>query len=518
MLFSSYGFIFLFLPATLLAFTLANRHGGARGGILALVLASLVFYAAWDARLLALLLGSVGFNFLAAHAIAAGGGRRADLRLAGAIAVNLGALAWCKYAGFFAATLNAAFGAALPVPLALLPLGISFFTFEQIAYLVDVRRGGPAERDPRRYALFVVFFPRLVAGPILRFSEIMPQVPRQGPIPHGAADLAVGLTLFAFGLAKKALLADGIAGHAHGMFDAAAGGAAPDLFLAWGGVLAYTLQIYFDFSGYSDMAIGLARCCGLRFPTNFDSPYKASSIIAFWRRWHMTLSRFLRDYLYFALGGNRRGPVRRYANLMATMLLGGLWHGANWTFVAWGGLHGLYLMLNHAWAAFAAGRPGLQRRALSRPGRALAWALTMLAVMLAWVFFRAPDFATAARILGGMAGLHGAMLPAAIADHLGALRPWLTGLGVAISDGSGSRLLAMWGWGLALAAIALALPNTQQIMRDWAPVLEQVRMLPGNLVALRWQPTPGWAMAMAGVAIAGLIAIGRGGEFIYWQF
>jgi D-alanyl-lipoteichoic acid acyltransferase DltB (MBOAT superfamily) len=383
---------------------------------------------------------------------------------------------------------------------------------------VDVRRGEPAETDAARFALFVTFFPRLVAGPILRFHEVMPQIPRAGRMEQTATDLAVGLTLFSIGLAKKTVLADGIAPYASAVFANAALGGSVDLLSAWGGVLAYTMQIYFDFSGYSDMAIGIARMFGLRFPMNFNSPYKSTSIVEFWRRWHITLSRFLRDYLYFSLGGNRRGAVRRYANLLVTMLLGGLWHGANWTFVAWGLLHGGYLMVNHAWQELcrrSAMAAALARSPLSRP---VGWALTMLAVVVAWVFFRAPDFATAGRLLTAMVGGHGIALPAGLVDALRPLQPVLAALGISEAGGSGSRLVLTWAWVAGLGAIALALPNSQQVLRAWRPVLEEAGDPSGRQPWWQWRPAPAWSIAVAAVGLAGVLAITRGGEFLYWQF
>lgn len=470
---------------------------GAKGGVLAIVLGSLIFYASWEPRFLLLLLPSVGMNYLAGHLIAArvrtGNDRSAGRRLIGAVTANLLVLGWYKYAGFFAASVNAAFGSHLPLLNALLPLGISFFTFEQIGYLVDVRRGAAVERNLSRYALFVMFFPRLVAGPILRFSELMPQVPQDGRMPHSGTDLAVGGTFFVMGLAKKTLFADGISPYATLVFADAAHGTPVGLIAAWGGTLAYTLQIYFDFSGYSDMAIGTARLFGLRFPMNFNSPYKSQSIIEFWRRWHMTLSRFLRDYLYVSLGGNRRGQIRRYVNLFATMLLGGLWHGANWTFVVWGALHGLYLIINHGWRALTRRVPQLAEASASPIGRMLCWSSTMLAVTASWVFFRAPDFTAARIMLAGMAGLHG------------------------VTATPMAECSVMWVWIVGLGAITLIAPNSQEILRDWRPVLESVGE-PVGWPALRWRPSAGWGVAVAAAAMAGLLAISGSGEFLYWQF
>jgi D-alanyl-lipoteichoic acid acyltransferase DltB (MBOAT superfamily) len=498
-LFNTFLFIGAFLPIVRILFGLANRLAGAAGGVAALVAASLVFYAAWNPAFLALLLPSIALNWAAARAIsadvAAGRPGRAGSVLAAAVSANLATLAWFKYAHFLASSVSGVLGLEPPVIATVLPLGISFFTFEQIGYLVDVRRGGAAETNPLRYTLFVAFFPRLVAGPILRFSELMPQIPRAGRMNASGLDIAVGASMFAMGLAKKSLLADGIAPFAGSVFGAAAHGAVPVSEAAWAGTLAYSLQLYFDFSGYSDMAIGSARLFGLRFPVNFNAPYKSTNIIEFWRRWHMTLSRFLRDYLYVSLGGNRRGQARRFVNLFATMLLGGLWHGANWTFVAWGALHGMYLIVNHAWHALGRHVPALARAAQTRAGRLAAWALTMFAVAVGWVFFRAPDFATGSRILGAMLGFH----PGTAQPLMDPARAWL--------------------WIFGLGAIALLAPTSQQILGDWAPVLEQGAAKPrAGFAWPRWRPGTAWGAATAAVALAGLLSISNGGEFLYWRF
>ncbi len=327
MLFNSFEFLFAFFPISLAVYFLCKRFGG-RLEHLALLVLSLYFYAWWDVHFLPLLLSSITVNYVVGTIIAArvsnGQQRAAGLWMAAAIALNLSVLGFFKYSYFTVMNLNAAFGTDFALVSIILPLGISFFTFEQISFLVDVRRGQTRPTLYVHYALFVSFFPRLVAGPIIRYNEIAPQFGASRPARAFAEDLAVGLTMFVIGLLKKTVLADGVAPYASPVFTAAEQGQTIDFLTAWGGALAYTCQLYFDFSGYSDMAIGAARCFGIRFPMNFDSPYKATSIIEFWRRWHITLSRFLRDYLYFALGGNRRGPVRRYLNLLRTMLLGGL--------------------------------------------------------------------------------------------------------------------------------------------------------------------------------------------------
>jgi D-alanyl-lipoteichoic acid acyltransferase DltB (MBOAT superfamily) len=399
-----------------------------------------------------------------------------------------------KYAGFFAVNANALAGLALPVPHIVLPLGISFFTFTQIAYLVDAYRKEVREYRFVHYSLFVTFFPHLLAGPVLHHAEVMPQFARAESFRFIPENFAVGLTIFAIGLFKKVVLADGIAEFATPVFDAAAHGATLTFLAAWGGALSYTFQLYFDFSGYSDMAVGLARLFGIVFPANFNSPYKATSIIDFWRRWHMTLSRFLRDYLYIPLGGGRCNPLRRDANLMATMLLGGLWHGAGWTFVIWGGLHGLYLVLNHVWRA-------LSRRWLTgyplppALGRVLAQLLTFVAVVFAWVFFRAESFSAAQAMLQGMAGLNG--ISKADPYYFGA--PQVKGLLI--------MFLVAWG-----------LPNAQQLLRRYRPVILTYPDEASESTRLSWRPSAAWALLTAVLLLAAVVNLTHVSEFLYYQF
>lgn len=339
-------------------------------------------------------------------------------------------------------------------------------------------------------------------------------------------DLAIGVTLFSIGLFKKTFLADGIAPYASPVFEAAASGQEIDLVAGWLGALAYTFQLYFDFSAYSDMAIGSARCFGIRFPKNFFSPYESLSIIEFWRRWHMTLSRFLRDYLYFPLGGSRCGLPRRYGNLLVTMLLGGLWHGANWTFLVWGGLHGLYLIVNHAWNAIGRRRPAAERARGGLLSSFASWATTFLAVVVAWVFFRAPSLDAALAMLSGMTGQNGVVLPAFAS---GLVAPWessLLALGVEFGNVSGSFVLGGVAWILSLLAIATLAPNPYQLLERWQPTLHPFEEhgpdapAAGGRVAveIKWQPSPLWAICVASLAVLGFVSISRGGEFLYWQF
>jgi D-alanyl-lipoteichoic acid acyltransferase DltB (MBOAT superfamily) len=527
MLFNSYHFIFLFLPITLAGFFWIGRLGH-EAAILWLVAASLFFYGWWNPIYLWLIVISMLVNFsigsLLGHAHTIQRRRVARWWLTIGVVFNLALLGWFKYANFAVDTINAAAGTDFHLHTIILPLAISFFTFQQIAYLVDAYQGATREYRLTHYLLFVTFFPQLIAGPIVHHKEMLPQFMRRGTLRPHWDNLAVGGTIFAIGLFKKVVLADGIAQYATPVFDAAAGGAALTLFEAWGGALAYTFQLYFDFSGYSDMAIGGARLFGIRLPLNFHSPYKATSIVEFWRRWHMTLSRFLRDYLYIPLGGNRQGPAARYRNLMLTMLLGGLWHGAGWTFALWGGLHGLYLIVNHAWHRISARLPlGWISPAA---GRLLGWALTFLAVVIGWVFFRAADLDAALAVLKGMAGLNGVAIPNAIAARLGDLWTVLSGWGVQSYLGGGNVFMMTWLWVLALLPIAILAPNSQQIMARAEPALamyradpaHELRLLPRLRDGLKWRPTPMWAIATGVAAAAGVLSLTRISEFLYFQF
>jgi alginate O-acetyltransferase complex protein AlgI len=390
MLFNSYEYLIYFLPLSLVIYFVLGRR--AAWAATWLVAASLFFYGWWNPRDLPLILASIGFNFGVGRMLRRGG-RRAKAWLAFGVAANLGLLGVFKYADF--AVRNAAdlTGVPLALPHILLPLGISFFTFTQIAYLVDVARGQAREPSLVNYALFVSFFPHLLAGPILHHSEMMPQFASASNKRPQGFHLAAGLFLLAIGLIKKVCIADPLAPVVAAGFDHPG---AISTVTAWLAVLAYTLQIYFDFSGYTDMALGAARMFNIQMPLNFDSPYHATDIREFWQRWHITLSRFLREYLYIPLGGNRLGEGRTAVNVMATFLLGGLWHGAAWTFVAWGTLHGCALVCLRAWV-----RSGHH---LPRP---LGWAITFLFVAVSWVFFRATSLPSAFAMLRAMIGANG---------------------------------------------------------------------------------------------------------------
>jgi len=531
MLFSSQEFLFVFLPLSLAATFIATRLAGRNAGFLVLVAASIIFYG-WQNPGYVLLLGaSIAVNFAVGVTLEKYPRRRL---LTLGVVFNLALIGYYKYAYFLTDIFNNASGMEMHLGSIVLPLAISFFTFQQIAYLVDVYRGKVKDTSFLHYCLFVTFFPQLIAGPIVHHAEVIPQFEKPGNFTFDWDRLRVGAAIFLLGLYKKIVFADGISVYANSVFSAAAE-TPPTFFEAWGGALAYSFQIYFDFSGYSDMAIGLAWIFGIALPINFFSPYKAVNIIEFWRRWHMTLSRFLRDYLYYPLGGNRKGLPRRYANLMTVMLLGGLWHGAGWTFAVWGGLHGFYLIINHAWHA-------LQRIAGGDPARSRTWArsaataLTFLSVVVAWVFFRAESWQGAFNILEGMMGLNGAVLPVWALDSLGPVGSFLVSGGVTVGK---TPLMDVSGfvWIAGLLAIVWLMPNTQQLFESHAPGLDydacrvnfgglhsnKSVVLMAKISGLFGWASPMWKIPIitTSVALMIFIVIMRGAEmspFIYMFF
>ena len=390
MLFNSQVFVLAFLPLTLIAYYAAAESKPFRQTVV--ILASLIFYGYWSVAFVPALIGLTLANWLLVQAY---GRSRRKAWLTLGIVLNLGTLGLFKYANFFADNISALTGIPHQQYDIILPLGISFFVFQKISYLIDLRRGDGHIYGFADFFMFVLFFPQLIAGPIVRHNEIIHQFGRSPRGPEMWQMLSRGGILFLIGLAKKSGIAD-IMGHIVDPLYLTAASGGLTFQGAWTAATSYALQIYFDFSGYSDMAIGLGLMFGLRLPDNFNAPYRAASIRDFWRRWHMTLSRILRDYLYIPLGGNRRGPVRQAINVVATMLLGGLWHGANWTFVAWGGLHGVALAIDGAW----------ERRGWRLPP-GLGWFATLLFVVLAWVLFRSPSFGIARSVYGSLFGLHG---------------------------------------------------------------------------------------------------------------
>ncbi|SEP36032.1 MBOAT family protein [Nitrosovibrio sp. Nv6] len=515
MLFNSFIFLFAYLPVVLGGFFWLGRrnHTWASGW---LAFASLFFYGYWDYRYVPLLLASIGFNYWGGLHISQATSPSRKRWLALAIAANLSLLAYFKYANFFLDTASFISNEDFSTLDIILPIGISFYTFTQIAFLVDTYQDKVREYRFVHYLLFVTYFPHLIAGPVLHHKEMMPQFADGRMYRLSATNFAVGVTIFSIGLAKKVLIADNLSPYASPLFESTN---SPSLFIAWGGVLAYSFQLYFDFSAYSDMAIGLSRLFGVRLPLNFNSPYKAENISEFWRRWHMTLSRFLRDYLYFPLGGNRSGLFNRYRNLMSVMLLGGMWHGAGWNFIIWGGLHGCYLVIHHAWAVIS--------KRLGFPSESAIWKFTatvatFIAVCFAWVFFRSPDLATSWEIVRGMTGAFGIGLPDAIGNRVEILVPALQNLGVNFYLGGGSHFVETWGWIAFAAAIAFLLPNTQELVHRFEPALDfkPTAQTPrgGMAYRLAWMPSRLWAVFLGSLTVISLLSLNRPNEFLYFQF
>jgi D-alanyl-lipoteichoic acid acyltransferase DltB (MBOAT superfamily) len=497
MLFNSYPFIWLFLPIALAGFFLAARLRYEAAAAW-LALCSLFFYGYWDVYYVPLLLLSITVNYQIGKQISSHienkALRRAKTWLIIGLVFDLGLLAHYKYTNFFLDNWVALTGSHINFPDIILPLGISFFTFTQIAYLADCHKGIVKERNPAHYLLFITYFPHLIAGPILHHKQMMPQFARAETYRISQENIAVGLTIFAIGMFKKVIIADAFPEYASPVFMVSKHTGALSWQDAWLGCLSYTLQLYFDFSGYSDMAIGLSRLFGIKLPLNFNSPYKSTSMIDFWNRWHITLSQFLRQYLYFALGGNRKGKTRRYVNMMLTMLLGGLWHGAGWTFVIWGGLHGIFLVANHLFREIfpLARTEGKRWPTLIRT--ALGWFFTMLAVTVTMVIFRATSIHDALVILKAMVGI-------ASSNH-----PPLSDIVGHADDG--------WNLVLWVSLFALFAPNTQEIMNKFQPTSDTV----DSHTRWQWRPHPALAV-IGGLALAlSIVNIGQLSEFLYFQF
>jgi alginate O-acetyltransferase complex protein AlgI len=509
MVFSSYPFLFGFLPIVLALCWSCRLLAPPGAAVAVLAMASVWFAGFWDWHYLPLLLGTVLFNFTMSwviHAQKTERGRR--LALVVGVGGDLLCLGYFKYAMFVVGNIENMFGAAFGMPAIVLPIGISFYIFTQIAFLVDIWRDRSRPHGLLDYILFVTIFPHLIAGPIIHHKEMIPQFRRAG---FGRFDLAgvnTGIAYFVLGLAKKVLLADSIAPVADAVFQAADRGDPISTLEAWFGTLAYALQLFFDFSGYADMAIGLGFMLGVRFPQNFDRPYRATSIGDFWRRWHITLSRFLRDYLYIPLGGNRHGFARELAALFATMLLGGLWHGAGWTFLVWGALHGLYLVVHRIWRWLRGG--GRNRDHAPRLG--IAWALTMLAVLVAWVPFRATTLDGTLGMWQAMA-FSGPMLPDAWRWALGSGAPLLEQTGITFG-GAGYIRLRLWLSATPIILLALLL----------ALFLPRSDILAETLFGLRRPASGGrlqvgWRAAGLGAAfVASVIYLGHHTTFLYFQF
>lgn len=518
MLFNSYEFLLVFLPISLGGFFLFCQVGISSLVTGWLVIISLIFYGYWDLKFLLLLLASAAINWLIGEVLSQlrskllNGCQSITNTIRGVlflgIAFNLGLIGYFKYINFFLVALNS-FGTKFEgVDGLILPLGISFYTFEQISYLVGVAIG-KMHYSWSRFLLFVTFFPHLIAGPILNIDELIPQF-RALNYRFCTRSLAIGFTVFTIGLCKKTVIADSIAGYATPIFAASDRDQIISFFVAWQAAIAYTLQLYFDFSGYSDMAIGLARMFNIKLPINFFSPYKAISISDFWRRWHITLSRFLRDYLYIPLGGSHQGETRLFLNLLITMLLGGFWHGANWTYIVWGGLHGTYLCIDRGWQNLRLGS-----MLSGRLSQIAARALTFLAVVISWVIFRSDTLAGAGRILHGMMGLDGLILPEIYAARFQALSQFGVEFGT-VDDFGGIQSTVLI---LSVLASVFLLPNLYEFMKCEPVGLDVYKHLESKSICWWvWKPNVFYALLTGVLFCVGIGFCGSHSEFLYFQF
>ncbi len=528
MLFNSYTFLFAFLPLLLICWRIAAGYGVAGFAIVLLVF-STVFYGLWGLPFLVLLAAILGMNYAFAKALTPtattafamadtdkkdtdrqenapcifGLKRKGVLGLA--LTLNLLPLVWFKYSAFLAQNLAVLCNTQYHFTPPGLPLGISFYTFIQIAWLVSVYRGQVQPQGFARHAVFSACFPYVISGPIVRYEQMGPQLDTLGP--STAEGLARGFSLFTIGLVKKVLLADSIALYADAVFSAAERAFPLSGCEAWLGSLCYTFQLYFDFSGYTDMAIGLGLMLGLKLPENFDSPYKSTGIVDFWRRWHITLSSWLRDFLYIPLGGNRKGRLIQYRNLFLTMLIGGAWHGAGWTFIIWGALHGAMLSINHFFRWRSKGTR-LEAVLATAPLKICSIVFTFLCINLCWVVFRAVSIEGALRMYRAM--------------FLGPFTPEAAGI-MAPTDGLDglAALTARWlpngylqGWlpfALLLTSFAVVwlLPNSHEIFHGRRD---------GTCPRLVWHPSTAWATGLAGLAFVTLILVSRKATFLYFQF
>jgi alginate O-acetyltransferase complex protein AlgI len=483
MVFNSFAFIVFFLPITLLGFYFFARKRR-HWATVWLVMASLFFYGSWDYRFIPVLLASIFINYFVCKQILSATLPRGKWWLTASIIFNLSLLGFFKYVNFFILSINDVTSNNIPLLSIILPVGISFFTFTQISLLVDTYHGKIKSLNFTHYLLFASYFPYIVAGPILHHQEMLPQFSDPNHYQVKANNFAIGISIFIFGLGKKLLIADNLASTITPLFV----GGDPQVFQAWLGMLAYTLQLYFDFSGYSDMAVGVSRLMGFRIPINFHSPYKATSVSDFWQRWHISLSRFLRNYLYIPLGGNRQGQLQRYRNLILTMLLGGLWHGANWTFVIWGGLHGFYLCVQHGWQ-YSLRNKYRQPTALSN---AINRIITFIAVMIAWCFFRAPDVASAFKVLAGMVGQNGISSVTEV-DFLGYTMLFISSF------------------------IAFYMPNTNELFL-FSEKGQEIKLTSPSILAVKWSPNVFWGVATGCIFALCILCIERTSDFIYAQF
>lgn len=511
MLFNSYIFIFIYLPIALLVFFFLGKYNSQNAAIWLAVI-SCFFYGWWNIYCLLLLFFSIGINYqFGKWILDFKGQQQGSYFLIVAIVFNLLLLSIFKYANFFIQMSNSLGGHFSTLEI-ILPLGISFFTFTQIAYLVDVKKGLVHEKNFIHYVLFVTWFPHLIAGPVLHHQQMMPQFSNKATYKPNYTSLALGLSYFTIGLFKKVVIADQFALYANSIFDAAKHGVKPLFFEAWIGALTYSLQLYFDFSGYSDMAIGLSKLFNIDLPLNFNAPYKAESIIDFWRRWHISLSTFLRDYLYIPLGGGRHGVVRKYVNLLVTMALGGLWHGAGWKFLVWGALHGFYLMINHLWRFLKARFENNPTK--SNFKRAMNVILTFIVVVIAWVPFRADNLSSCINMIEGMFGFNGISLPFSLSKitiFFPQVSHFLIFHGVTSDILENAVKVLIWIF-IGLLFI-WGLPNTQEFFNRYSTFSKE-----SNTSVLAWNAKASQGIILGSMLAYAILNIAKNSPFLYFQF
>jgi len=510
MLFNSIEFLFFFLPMVVFVFLWLQRHGDLRLVMGWLVLSSLFFYAWWNPAYLLLLLFSASINYSLGLLLARS--ERGSAWLTLGILFNLGLLAYFKYAEFFLGNINTALDLGWNVRHIILPLAISFYTFQQITYLVDTRKGLTEAHGFLEYCLFVSFFPQLIAGPIVHHSEMFLQFKKLNQAMDTSRNITIGVSILVIGLFKKVVIADSFAGIATPTFSLAAGQAGLGTIDVVAGSMAYALQLYFDFSGYSDMAIGLACLFGLKLPVNFFSPYRARNISDFWRMWHATLSRFLRDYVYMPLGGFLCSPRRQRFNLFLTMFVGGIWHGAGWTFVLYGICHGLYVVIHQVWRVRVSGPLGLVNKNAYKVGSQI---LTFLVVVLSLILFRADSVATAgylySQVFQPTAWVFDPQLTASIERNnplqlMNMLSPGI------------SAVLVVYSLILFACLVCWLLPSTFQLFKHYDVTIDQTDASRSARFTFRWKPNAFWACFLAFMALACCLNLSAVSEFLYFQF
>jgi alginate O-acetyltransferase complex protein AlgI len=518
MLFNSWMFIGVFLPITLLGYSISIKKIPNYANLF-LVLSSLIFYSYWDIRFTILFLISIMFNYGIGYVLIKFNNsisifNRKDFLIFGLV-VNLCSIIYFKYSNFFIENYNYTFNADIPIITIVLPLAISFYTFQQIAFLVDAYRNKIKQIKFSDYMLFVSFFPQLIAGPIVHHKEMIKQFTSKIEKNINYKNISIGITIFAIGLFKKVVIADNLSFYVNEIYSVSDNGITITFIESWAATLAYTLQIYYDFSGYSDMAIGLANMFAIKLPLNFNSPYKANNIIEFWRRWHITLSRFLKEYLYIPLGGNKNGKFRRHLNLLITMFLGGLWHGAGYNFIIWGTLHGVYLIINHSWIT-------INKSVQIIIPQFISSFLTIFGVIIAWVFFRSETTVGAVKLLKSMFGFNGVQLPVDLFHKLENLVPLFNVLGV---TGDGIYVLSLGSWAIGIPLIfviflfTFILPNTNDIMKNYTPTINSdLEIVSKNSCSIYWRPTIGWAIIISFLASIGIMSLNQVSEFLYFQF